>query len=272
MIPPISSSRPVPTVLVELACPNTADTARAHAALLGLPDGSSSGGDSFSVVIGNTELRLRESAGADTEGDAAFDAEGDAAFDTEGDAAFDAEHRVYFTVDDLAAARRLLIRRGFPVSDGQSDPGPVGEMTPLGIAEASGSEPIPVGDITGMDHLVFAGDDRDRAVALFGGVFGLDFRLDQPIGDAARQLFFRADDLIVEVVTGIRAADTPAPSAAASLWGVAWRAPDIEVTHARLSDVGLDVSEIRAGRKKGTRIFTVRERALGTRTVVIGPA
>ncbi|MGP3707187.1 VOC family protein [Gordonia paraffinivorans] len=264
MIPPISSSRPVPTVLVELACPNTADTARAHAALLGLPDGSSSGGDSFSVVVGNTELRLRESAGAD--------AEGDAAFDTEDDAAFDAEHRVYFTVDDLAAARRLLIRRGFPVSDGQSDPGPVGEMTPLGIAEASGSEPIPVGDITGMDHLVFAGDDRDRAVALFGGVFGLDFRLDQPIGDAARQLFFRAGDLIVEVVTGIRAADSPAPSAAASLWGIAWRAPDIEVTHARLSDAGLDVSEIRAGRKKGTRIFTVRERALGTRTVVIGPA
>ncbi|PWD45124.1 hypothetical protein ACN93_00525 [Gordonia paraffinivorans] len=264
MIPPISSSRPVPTVLVELACPNTADTARAHAVLLGLPDGSSSGGASISVVIGNTELRLRESAGADADGDAAFDAEGDAAFD--------AEHRVYFTVDDLAAARRLLIRRGFPVSDGQSDPGPVGETTPLGIAEASGSEPIPVGDITGMDHLVFAGDDRDRAVALFGGVFGLDFRLDQPIGDAARQLFFRADDLIVEVVTGIRAADTPAPSAAASLWGVAWRAPDIEVTHARLSDAGLDVSEIRAGRKKGTRIFTVRERALGTRTVVIGPA
>ncbi|MBY4574673.1 hypothetical protein ACN94_13900 [Gordonia paraffinivorans] len=264
MIPPISSSRPVPTVLVELACPNTADTARAHAALLGLPDGSSSGGDSLSVVVGNTELRLRESVGADAEGDAAFDAEGDPAFD--------AEHRVYFTVDDLAAARRLLIRRGFPVSDGQSDPGPVGEMTPLGIAEASGSEPISLGDITGMDHLVFAGDDRDRAVALFGGVFGLDFRLDQPIGDAARQLFFRADDLIVEVVTGIRAADTPAPSAAASLWGVAWRAPDIEVTHARLSDAGLDVSEIRAGRKKGTRIFTVRERALGTRTVVIGPA
>lgn len=256
MIPPISSSRPAPTVLVELACPNTADTARAHAALLGLQGGGSSGGASFSVVVGNTELRLRESAGAGAEGDAAFDA----------------EHRVYFTVDDLAAARRLLIRRGFPVSDGQSDPGPMGEMTPLGIAEASGAEPIPVGDITGMDHLVFTGDDRDRAVALFGGVFGLDFRLDQPIGDAARQLFFRADDLIVEVVTGIRAADTPAPSAAASLWGIAWRAPDIEVTHTRLSDAGLDVSEIRAGRKKGTRIFTVRERALATRTVVIGPA
>lgn len=264
MIPPISSSRPAPTVLVELVCPNTADTARAHAALLGLQGGGSSGGASFSVVVGNTELRLRESAGAGAEGDAAFDAVGDAAFD--------AEHRVYFTVDDLAAARQLLIRRGFPVSDGQSDPGPVGEMTPLGIAEASGSEPIPVGDITGMDHLVFAGDDRDRAVALFGGVFGLDFRLDQPIGDAARQLFFRAGDLIVEVVTGIRAADSPAPSVAASLWGVAWRAPDIEVTHARLSDAGLDVSEIRAGRKKGTRIFTVRERALGTRTVVIGSA
>ncbi|GAB98467.1 hypothetical protein GONAM_01_00470 [Gordonia namibiensis NBRC 108229] len=243
MIPPT----PFPTAIVELACADPALAARTHETLLGLsgaPDAASS------VVVGNTELRLRR---APVE---------------EGDA--DAGHRVYFAVDDVAAMHRLLTRRGFPVVE--STVGVIGESTPLGVAarEAVG-ESAHAGDVTGMDHLVFTCDNRDQAVALFGGVFGLDFRLDQPIGDNARQLFFRAGDLIIEVVTAVTSPEPPTP-AATSLWGVAWRSADVEATHARLSSAGLDLSEIRTGRKKGTRIFTVRERALGTRTVIIGPA
>ncbi|GAB87065.1 VOC family protein [Gordonia rubripertincta] len=243
MIPP----NPFPTAIVELACADPALAARAHEILLGLsgaPDPDSPG-----VVLGNTELRLRQ--GLVEEGDA------------------DAGHRVYFTVDDVAPMHRLLTRRGFPVVE--SPLGVIGETTPLGITarEAVGESAHAV-DVTGMDHLVFNCDNRDRAVALFGGVFGLDFRLDQPIGDNARQLFFRAGDLIVEVVTAVTSTEPPT-AAATSLWGVAWRSTDVEATHARLRSGGLDLSEIRTGRKKGTRIFTVRERALGTRTVIIGP-
>ncbi|AZZ82253.1 VOC family protein [Gordonia alkanivorans] len=244
MIPP----NPFPTAIVELACADPALAARTHASLLGLsgtPDA-----DSPAVVLGNTELRLRQAPA--------------------GDADAEADHRVYFTADDLPAMHRLLVRRGFPVVE--STLGVFGETAPLGVAarEAVG-ESTHAGDVTGMDHLVFTCDNRDRAVALFGGVFGLDFRLDQPIGDNARQLFFRAADLIVEVVTAATSTEPPTP-AATSLWGVAWRSTDVEVTHARLSSAGLALSEIRTGRKKGTRIFTVRERALGTRTVIIGPA
>ncbi|MEO9330093.1 VOC family protein [Gordonia aurantiaca] len=247
MIPPISSSTAGPTVVIELACADAAATAGAHGVLLGLDAAD----PSMPIVVGNTELRLGDrEPGTDVDRDGA--------------------HRVYFSVDDLPAALRLLTRRGFPLTE--TGIAAVGEPTPLGVAGPSGIAPVPAGDITGMDHLVFMSDDRDRAVALFGGVFGLDFRLDQPIGDTARQLFFRADDLIVEVVTGTRSPDAPPMPAAATLWGVAWRAPDIEATHARLTAAGLDLSEIRVGRKKGTRIFTVRERSLGTRTVVIGPA
>ncbi|MGW9265602.1 VOC family protein, partial [Gordonia terrae] len=63
----------------------------------------------------------------------------------------------------------------------------------------------------------------------------------------------------------------PVPSSPVTLWGVAWRSIDVDATHARLTAAGLDLSEIRVGRKKGTRIFTVRHRELATRTVVIGP-
>ncbi|TYQ10355.1 UNVERIFIED_ORG: glyoxalase/bleomycin resistance protein/dioxygenase superfamily protein [Gordonia westfalica J30] len=241
MIPPT----PFPTAIVELACTDPALAARTHQTLLGVsaaPDADSP------VVVGNTELRLRQASVGD------------------GDA--DAGHRVYFPVDDVAAMHRLLTRRGFAVVE--STLGVIGETTPLGVAASdTRGESAHAGDLTGMDHLVFTCDNRDRAVALFGGVFGLDFRLDQPIGDNARQLFFRAGDLIIEVVTAVTSTEPPTP-AATSLWGVAWRSTDVEATHARLRSGGLDLSEIRTGRKKGTRIFTVRERALGTRTVIIG--
>ncbi|KAF0969918.1 MULTISPECIES: VOC family protein [Gordonia] len=246
MIPP----NPPPTAIVELSCTDPELAGRTHETLLGLTGTSGGVGHPEALAIGNTRLRLRQASAVDDGPDAG--------------------HRVYFTVDDVPAMQRLLTRRGFPVVE--SAVGVIGETTPLGVAAREpAAESGPAGDVTGMDHLVFTCDNRDRAVALFGGVFDLDFRLDQPIGDNARQLFFRAGDLIVEVVTAVASTEPPTP-AVTSLWGVAWRSIDVEATHARLSAAGLDLSEIRTGRKRGTSIFTVRERALGTRTVIIGPA
>ena len=171
------SPNPTPTAIVELACADPALTARTHETLLDLTGAPGADGYPEVLVLGNTALRLRPST-------------------PDGDA--EADHRVYFTVGDVPAMQRLLTRRGFPVVE--SAVGVIGEMTPLGVAaRESAGESRPAGDVTGMDHLVFTCDNRDRAVALFGGVFGLDFRLDQPIGDNTRQLFFRAGDLIVEV-------------------------------------------------------------------------
>lgn len=165
------------------------------------------------------------------------------------------DHRVSFGVDDLIAAQRLMGRRGL-------DPG-----EPVGVSSGVGSRPTPHSDLDAIDHLVFTAPTRDRALALFGATLGLDFRLDRAIGGDARQLFFRATDLVVEVVVG----PDPQPAAQCVLWGLAWSAPDIEATHHRLTAAGMPVSEIRVGRKPGTRVFTVREPELATRTVVIGP-
>jgi hypothetical protein len=39
-----------------------------------------------------------------------------------------------------------------------------------------------------------------------------------------------------------------------------------------MATAGLDVSEVRTGRRPGTRVFTVRSGALGVPTLVIQPA
>lgn len=233
-----------PHALVDLASDDPSTTAETYQRLLGREVGT--GADGRRVVnLGNVALSIRPSAGEP---------------DT---------HDVYFTVDDITASRRLLGRRGYPLAD--TVLGALGETSPVGIAERPESGAAVDGDLTGLDHLVFTCDNRDVAVALFAGTFGLDFRLDQPIGQDARQLFFRRDDLIVEVVAAPRPPADPVPSSPVLLWGVAWRSTDVDTTHARLTADGLDLSEVRIGRKKGTRIFTVRHRELATRTVVIGP-
>ncbi len=233
-----------PHALVDLASDDLSSTAETYERLLGREVGAGADGRR-AVGVGNVVLSLRPRAGGS---------------DT---------HDVYFTVDDVPATRRLLGRRGHPLAD--SALGALGDTSAVGIAERPDLGADPRSDLTGLDHLVFTCDNRDVAVALFAGTFDLDFRLDQPIGQDARQLFFRRGDLIVEVVAAPRPAADPVPSSPVSLWGVAWRSVDVDATHARLTAAGLDLSEIRVGRKKGTRIFTVRHRELASRTVVIGP-
>ncbi|WP_279098803.1 VOC family protein [Gordonia bronchialis] len=205
-------------------------------------------------------------------------------------------HRVLLEVDDVNGAARLLGRRGLPVA-GPTEAAPPGltgtdvrtaSSVPLGIcaarrpSESFGSSDT---DITGIDHLVFMCNDRDQAVALFGATLGLDFRLDRRIPDVGapgpetpesgepatdvHQMFFRGGEIIFEVVAG---APRPADAAPLELWGIAWHSPDLERTRTRLLDAGLSVTPIRAGRKPGTRIATVRNGPdLATRTVIIGP-
>lgn len=54
-----------------------------------------------------------------------------------------------------------------------------------------------------------------------------------------------------------------------SLWGIAWRSRDIELTRHRLTDTKVTASSIRVGRKPGTRVMTVDDPALATKTLII---
>ena len=51
-----------------------------------------------------------------------------------------------------------------------------------------------------------------------------------------------------------------------------WRVADIDATHARLVAAGIDVSEVRTGRKPGTRVMTVRNGTCGVPTLLVQPS
>ncbi len=123
--------------------------------------------------------------------------------------------------------------------------------------------------VTGLDHVVIRTPDPERAAALYGARLGLDMRLDRANADwGVRLMFFRCGDLIVEIAHDVRAGVSAGDD---RLWGLSWRVPDALLARARLHAAGLDVSEVRAGRKPGTHVFTVRDRTCGVPTLVLQP-
>lgn len=124
--------------------------------------------------------------------------------------------------------------------------------------------------VTGLDHVVIRTTHPNRAAALYGARLGLDLRLDRTEPKwGSRLIFFRCGDLIVEVVHNL--ADEPS-SAPDKLWGLSWRVKNADAAQARLKSDGFDVSDVRTGRKPGTRVFTVRNNTLGIPTLMVEPA
>ncbi|HEY2210934.1 MAG TPA: VOC family protein [Bradyrhizobium sp.] len=122
--------------------------------------------------------------------------------------------------------------------------------------------------INAMDHVVISTADPERAAALYGARLGLDMALDRSHPDWGRLMFFRCGDLIVEVVHR-PGKDVTADKAHDRLWGLSWRVADIDATRARLASTGVDVSEVRTGRKPGTRVLTVRNGTCGIPTLLV---
>jgi catechol 2,3-dioxygenase-like lactoylglutathione lyase family enzyme len=120
--------------------------------------------------------------------------------------------------------------------------------------------------ITAMDHIVVSTGDPERAAALYGARLGLDMALDRSHPDWGRLMFFRCGDLIVEIV---HRPDNAVDPAYDKLYGMSWRVDNAEATRARLLSAGVDVSEVRAGRKPGTRVLTVRSSTCGIPTLLV---
>ena len=161
-------------------------------------------------------------------------------------------------VDDVAATERLLQRRGL-VGDASGFDlcGLIWRLAPF--VEGEGSTDLV------LDHVVVRTGDAERAAADLGARVGLDLRLDRRLTEHGfRGLFFRCGDAVVEVAAPIEPTGEPD-----SFGGLAWRSTDIGATRERLVASGIEVSEVRTGRKPGTRVATVRDRALGTPTLLI---
>ncbi|MEM7661146.1 MAG: VOC family protein [Pseudomonadota bacterium] len=134
-----------------------------------------------------------------------------------------------------------------------------------GVVQSSEAEP---GSVGGLDHIVIATPNPDRAVAHYGTRLGLDFRFDRTAEEwKTRFLFFRTGGLTFEVIH--RLGQDNDPTGSDSIWGLTWLVKDIEGAHSRLSEGGFDVSDVRNGRKKGSRVFTVRDGTLDVPTLFI---
>ena len=122
--------------------------------------------------------------------------------------------------------------------------------------------------VQALDHVVINTPNPDRAVALYGARLGLDFRLDRSSPQwGSRLMFFRCGGAVVEI--GARLGGDQAADGADRLSGLAWRVADPEAAQARIAKAGFDVSEVRSGRKPGTKVFTVRSGVPGAPTLML---
>jgi catechol 2,3-dioxygenase-like lactoylglutathione lyase family enzyme len=193
-----------------------------------------------------------------------------------------------FRVDDIARARRRLDRVALkpdPVAEIESRNSDSGATLHWKRTRAATdltrgvrmfflelAEPRPysaatsASPILGLDHVVISTEDPERAAALYGARLGLDMALDRSHHEWGHLMFFRCGDLIVEVV---KRPVADADLTHDKLWGLSWRVADIEATRARLVAAGISASEVRAGRKPGTRVVSVRSGTCGVHTLLL---
>jgi catechol 2,3-dioxygenase-like lactoylglutathione lyase family enzyme len=125
--------------------------------------------------------------------------------------------------------------------------------------------------VTGVDHVVVRTADAEAAKRLFGRELGIRLALDRSFEQwGARLLFFRIGGLTIEIAASL--GEEVEPGAADVLWGIAYRVPDADAARERLVGEGFDVSEVRRGRKPGTRVFTVRSETHGVATLCLESA
>ena len=182
-----------------------------------------------------------------------------------------------FQSDDLAAAKRRLKSMGISVIEAESDDEFLSLSSDttrgirLAVTAATDSTVLseaPKSLITGLDHAVIASGDGDYTAALLSGRLQLDMRLDLTNPDwDSRLMFFRCGDLIVEVYQPL---SKPLPVEHDRFFGLSWRTLDIDETHGLLSARGFNVSPVKAGRKPGTRVCTVRDKTHGVPTLILG--
>ena len=124
--------------------------------------------------------------------------------------------------------------------------------------------PRGAGAITGVDHVVVKTQSADAAKTFYGDQLGIRLALEQDVPKwGGVQLFFRVSSMSIEVIASEKASEQD------ELWGLALKTDDIETTHARLKESGVEISDIRDGRKAGTRVCTATSHTLGVPTLLI---
>ena len=124
--------------------------------------------------------------------------------------------------------------------------------------------------VSGLDHVVVMSRDAEATRALYGDALGLRLALDRSFPErGSRLLFFRVGGVTVEI--GAQIGAEARPDVPDELWGLAYRVPSVPSACERMAKAGLDISDVRVGRKPGTSVATLREPTHGVPTLIIGP-
>lgn len=197
-----------------------------------------------------------------------------------------------FAVNDAEACCRELRQRGIAASDPIAGEGtnPEGKVRrwrnvlipaedsrgvmAFAIEHLEGSAELPEAAVVaeapvdGIDHVVILSKAPDATKKFYGDGLGIRLALDQEKPEwGARQLFFKVAGVVIEVGASLK--DAPDESAPDNPWGICWRVADVAATRTRLAAAGVDVSEVREGRKPGTRVCTVRSRTHGVASLLL---
>lgn len=138
-------------------------------------------------------------------------------------------------------------------------------------------EARPLGDeasaVGGLDHAVVQTREPDAALHFYGEQLGLRVGLDREFPKwGSRMIFFRVGGATLEVVATLDPEKaSPQTADRDQLWGLSWRVTDAPAAHARMTEAGISVSELRPGRKEGTFVFTVHEPTHGVPTLIKQP-
>ncbi len=205
-----------------------------------------------------------------------------------------------FATDDAVACHRELAVRGLepaPVAEGsgrERDSGverawrqamipakrsrgtllfAIQHLTPADRLPPVAPDGDPGAAVHAVDHVVVRSGDPEAAIALYGDGLGLRLALDRSFEAwGVRLLFFRVGGLTVEIAAALPGSTGTAPAPERDEpWGISWRVADVVAARARLEGAGFDVSEVRAGRKPGTRVCTVRGEPCGVASLLLGP-
>lgn len=117
-----------------------------------------------------------------------------------------------------------------------------------------------------LDHIVINSNDPDGLIELYRDTYGIRLALDQYVEKwGGRMLFFRTNQTTIEAIGIENDADKPIDKA----WGLAWTTKDIKKMHARLVSEGVEISDVKDGRKPKTLVATIKSHTCNVPTLLI---
>ena len=119
--------------------------------------------------------------------------------------------------------------------------------------------------INKLDHVVLNTNDADGFINIYRDIFNIRLALDRVIEHwKTRMLFFRLNKTTIEVVE--QKNDDVNPD---KLWGLAWEVESIKEAHERLTNDGIEITEVKKGIKENTLVATIKSHTNNVPTLLI---